>query len=333
MRNTIKILHPTDLSVHAREGFRLALRLSKQLNARLDILHVAPTFGEDPLRNAYDVSIDEKKFYGSLIEEIDGKLVAMQEAEDAVGLEIRRVHARGNSPADVILEYAKKQQINLIVMGTHGYRGLKKMLLGSTTLEVIHSAPCDILTVNADALNADVLNTDALDANLDRKNTILVPLDLGVHSRPLLASAIALAGQLHYSLHLVHILETTFVPAPGLNASDLYQLLPSRRKEAETMMQQLLDELDPEITKSGASVEVTFKEGHPSKEIIQLSKNTNCSLVMLEPSAMNWFERFPLGSVTEYIIAHASCPVYVKPANREISIQENIEEPDTSAHY
>ncbi len=320
MRKTYKILHPTDLSAHAKEAFRLALRLSKQFNARLDILHVAPTFGEDPLRNAYDVSIDEKKFYGSLIEEIDSKLVAMQEEEDAVGLEIRRVHARGNSAADVILEYAKKQDINLIVMGTHGYRGLKKVLLGSTALEVIHGAPCDVLTVNADKVNADT--------GVEKSNTILVPLDLGPNSKSLLANALALAEKLHYNLHLVHILETTFVPALGLNASDLYKLLPSRRLEAESKMQELIDGL---ITET--AIEITFKEGHPSKEIVQLAKSTNCNLVMLEPNAMNWFERFPLGSVTEYIMSHASCPVYVKPVNHKAALQNSTMEPDTSAIY
>lgn len=318
MRNTLKILHPTDLSVHAKEAFRLALRLSKQLNARLDILHVAPTFGEDPLRNAYDVSIDEKKFYGSLIEEIDGKLVAMQEEEDAVGLEIRRVHARGNSPADVILEYATKQDTNLIVMGTHGYRGLKKVLLGSTALEVIHSAPCDVLTVNADAYTASE----------DKKKTLLVPLDLGPNSQELLANATALAEKLHYEVHLVHILETTFVPAFGLNASDLYNLLPSRHKEAEAKIKSLVEELDSDIT-----IRTSLIEGHPSKEIVALAKDTHCGLVMLEPNAMNWFERFPLGSVTEYIMAHAPCPVYVKPANRKTSLQDPVQEPKTSAIY
>lgn len=318
MRKPVKILHPTDLSPHAKVAFREAMHLAKTLNARVDLLHVAPTFGDDPLRNAFDVSIDEKQFYTSLLEEIDTKLVALQEEENAGAVETRRVHSRGTSPAEVILDYASKQDIDIIVMGTHGYRGLKKLLLGSTALEVIHGAPCDVITVNA--------HTDAPPPG--SRKTILVPLDLSDRSKALLDEAVVLAEKLHYNLHLVHVLETTFVPAFGLNANDLYQLLPSRREAAEQRLKALLGELDTDV-----KIDVSLREGHPSREITQMAKETRPALIMLTPNAMNWLEHMPLGSVTEYIMAHAPAPIYVKPVLREEAAPPKTQTTDMSPIY
>lgn len=60
---------------------------------------------------------------------------------------VRQVQERGISAAPVILDYARENDVDLVVMGTHGRRGVRRMLLGSVTDEVLRAAPCPVLTV------------------------------------------------------------------------------------------------------------------------------------------------------------------------------------------
>ena len=50
--------------------------------------------------------------------------------------------------AEEITDYAAKNDISMIVMGTHGYKGLEKVLFGSVAEKVVKTAPCPVLTVN-----------------------------------------------------------------------------------------------------------------------------------------------------------------------------------------
>lgn len=57
-----RILHPTDFSESASAAFERALYLARQYEAGLHLMHVAPAFGGDPLRGAYERSTDEAAF-------------------------------------------------------------------------------------------------------------------------------------------------------------------------------------------------------------------------------------------------------------------------------
>ncbi len=125
MNKIQNILHPTDLSPNALDAMGHAIRFAKRANARLHVFHVAPVFGEDPLRNAFSVAISEDTFYRQLRDEMDKKMLACLQEYDLTGLDVCRVHSRGASPADVILNYVEANEIDLVVMGTHGYGGLR----------------------------------------------------------------------------------------------------------------------------------------------------------------------------------------------------------------
>ena len=78
--------------------------------------------------------------------ESDQKLLALIEEEKMAGIVADYVIYEGFAE-ECILDYAKRQEADIIIMGSHGRRGLKRMILGSVAEHVIRRAPCPVLVV------------------------------------------------------------------------------------------------------------------------------------------------------------------------------------------
>ena len=87
-------------------------------------------------------------------------------ADDRSSIEVVPVVQTAVSvPADIV-EYARKQKIDLIIMGTHGRSGVQHLLMGSVAERVVRTAPCPVLTVRTP--ERDFLAPDALVASATR---------------------------------------------------------------------------------------------------------------------------------------------------------------------
>jgi universal stress protein A len=131
-----KILFPTDFSIAADAGLPEAEALAKARGATLFVLHV-----QEPML-AYDGAL----YYGPLeptTETLDKMLHEIVPADKAIPVEHRL--AMGD-PATEIVRTANEEQVDMIVMGTHGRRGLSRFLMGSVAESVIRHAPCPVLT-------------------------------------------------------------------------------------------------------------------------------------------------------------------------------------------
>jgi nucleotide-binding universal stress UspA family protein len=73
---------------------------------------------------------------------------------DSEGIKAKKVSLEGNRPADTISDYARKNGMDLIVIATHGYTGLKKLMLGSVALGVLHEAYAPVLLITPEACRA-----------------------------------------------------------------------------------------------------------------------------------------------------------------------------------
>lgn len=69
----------------------------------------------------------------------------------AEGIKVKTVSLDGKRAANAITDYANKNGIDMIVLGTHGHSGLKKMMLGSVTLEVLHDSHVPVLLIRPEA--------------------------------------------------------------------------------------------------------------------------------------------------------------------------------------
>lgn len=144
-----KILYPTDYSEFSLAALPLAIDMTRRYGAELHCLHVLDIdhefFAEGgyiaPLAVKAPVPVDKLQ---KSAEEQMSKMVQkhLAPAEDSV---VRKV-VQGK-PFIEIIQYARDQKIDLIVMGTHGHSALGSMLMGSVAEKVVHKAPCAVLTV------------------------------------------------------------------------------------------------------------------------------------------------------------------------------------------
>ena len=140
-----RILAPVDGSATSRRGLRAAIDLAKAQRARLVILNVVdamPVFASLEGMAAYDPGILEALRKG-------GKAILARAAAAAKtrGVKARTVLAENNAGrvADAIVREAKKQRADLIVIGTHGRRGLSRMVMGSDAELVVRYTPAPVL--------------------------------------------------------------------------------------------------------------------------------------------------------------------------------------------
>jgi nucleotide-binding universal stress UspA family protein len=132
-----RILVPTDFSVQADAALAQARALATQLGATLHVLHVLENvFLRAVVGDPHDLETAAwRRLEDRLTPEDRGRLGASAELQ------------MGDEPAKEIVQYAREAGIDLIVMGTHGRRGLPHALLGSVAEQVVRAAPCSVLTV------------------------------------------------------------------------------------------------------------------------------------------------------------------------------------------
>jgi len=66
-------------------------------------------------------------------------------------IKVKMESLEGNRPADIISDYAQKNGVDMIVIATHGYTGLKKLMLGSVALEVLHDSHVPVLLIRPES--------------------------------------------------------------------------------------------------------------------------------------------------------------------------------------
>jgi len=144
-----KILVPVDGSPTSNAGLTEALRLAKESGAALRIFHLV-----DEL--VAISSMDGAGAYaGDLIEMLkqDGRRIVEKAAALArrkgVLAESVMQEGLGGSAADAIVKQAKKWRADLIVLGTHGRRGVKRLVMGSDAEQVIRMTPVPVLLVRS----------------------------------------------------------------------------------------------------------------------------------------------------------------------------------------
>jgi nucleotide-binding universal stress UspA family protein len=148
MLNIKKILYPTDFSEYSLCALPYAIDLSRQSKSELHCVYVvdiAPggSVGYGyviPLVPTPEVSEDE-------VMRLSRKRLDEFAEEHIVTTQPLVKEVITGKPFVEIIRYARRHQIDLIVMGTHGHSALASMLLGSVAEKVVHKAPCPVLTV------------------------------------------------------------------------------------------------------------------------------------------------------------------------------------------
>jgi nucleotide-binding universal stress UspA family protein len=140
-----KILYPTDFSEAGRHALAMATSLARDSGATLIVAHVEEppmAYGGGELYYGVD-QVDH--------EELRKALAAVVPTDPAVAC----VHKlMVGDPAEAIIQLAEADNVDMIVMGTHGRTGLTRLLMGSVAEAVVRRAKCPVLTVKQPAVMA-----------------------------------------------------------------------------------------------------------------------------------------------------------------------------------
>jgi len=145
------ILISTDGSEVAQKGVDHGLSLAKSLKARVTIIMVTerfPIYVGAGIAGAWVPGPDQMTQYEAGQKETAQKvLTAVNAAATKLRVPADTVHVPDAYPAEAIVELAKARDCNLIVMASHGRRGLRRLMLGSQTAEVLAHSPVPVLVV------------------------------------------------------------------------------------------------------------------------------------------------------------------------------------------
>lgn len=202
-----------------------------------------------------------------------------------------REFVKEGSVLETLSDLIIRLEIDLLVLGTHGRSGMKKVMLGSVAEGIINSAPCPVFTVGP-----QVSRMAPPQVRLQR---ILYATDLLHGSGRALAFALWLAEQDHARLTLLHVLKTPSDVPPGYPQS-----------EREMTKKRLAELLPPESVAS-VETECIAEMGSPGEQILKVAESQGADLIVMGPHHTAYARASThLPWVTPHqVLCHARCPV------------------------
>lgn len=140
-----KILVPVDFSDNAAKITREALNLAARFEAEVLFLFVVQSL--EDYSGFFVPHMPVVRFEEELFASAEQKMTEYLAEHVPAGVVARSIVLSGDV-AEEIKDYAAEQKVDLIVMGTHGYKGLERILFGSVAEKVVKGACCPVLTIN-----------------------------------------------------------------------------------------------------------------------------------------------------------------------------------------
>jgi nucleotide-binding universal stress UspA family protein len=141
-----KILVPVDFSEHSQNALTNAKEIAKSYEAKIHLLHII----EETIHPAYSLTGKSSIFdiVPNIKEDCEKRLKKM--IIETIGDDVKtEIHIVSGQAANEIINFAKSNSMDLIVIATHGLTGLEHLLLGSTTEKVVRMSSCPVFTVKS----------------------------------------------------------------------------------------------------------------------------------------------------------------------------------------
>jgi len=279
------------------------------------VLHESPGTGDDMSTPAADL----ERIKDQLSRHGNGDAVTGADAE----VEIVEAVLRDVAAGPAILNYAEENNIDLIALGTHGRRGIRRFLLGSVAEEVVRRANRPVLTVRGSDQHEDVAVPP-----LSTLSRILVPIDFSDPSREALLHAQAIADMFGANVDVLHVVQQTMHPAFYVGGvTDIRDIDPNIEEKVKARVMEFIDETlrIPEVADGPASsasprtssqVEPHMVIGSVDMEVPGFIEEHDTNLVVMSTKGQTGLDRVLLGSVAEKIVRQARCPVLTVKAGK-----------------
>jgi nucleotide-binding universal stress UspA family protein len=292
------VLCPIDFSPQSRTALRAAVATARHFGASLTVLFV-----QDPLLVAAGkASSGGRRFVDRTRAELARFVKRAIPARPGRQQDIALLVSDGR-PADEILRHAKRMRPDLLVMGSHGLSGIRKVFFGSTTEQVLRSATVPVLAVPPS------IGSRRLAAFPTDVTRVIAPIDLAGEWQSDARRAASIAGELDAELLLVHILAAVQTP-PWFRLAG--RSSGRRRIEKATAA---LERVRTKLFSERESMTTAVLVGEPADQIARLTKKAGSLVVMsLRGTAGVWGMR--RGAIAYHVLTHASTPVLALPRRR-----------------
>jgi nucleotide-binding universal stress UspA family protein len=298
------ILAPLDGSPLAEIVLPHLVLLARLDSARITIMRVVTA--ESGLNSGSTVDPFEWQLRKA---EVEAYLQGVAGRLSEVGLEVETILREG-SAAEVILDYAAEQGVDLILVSSHGESGLTGWNVSSVVQKIILRARTSVMIVRAYRENPAGLNGVQYDK-------IMLPLDESARAEAAIPAAAAIARETGAALLVVHVVQKPVLPRrTPLDAEDIElsnRLIEKNRLEAL----RYLDELPVRI---GQPVETRLLiDETPVAALHRLAEQDGIQLVVLSAHGYSGDTRWPFGSMVVSFLAYGSTPLLViqdMPAER-----------------
>ena len=273
-----KILVCTDGSPDSAGAISAALQLAQTTGSKIFLLEViyflagyelqSPDTLAPPVVNLELMQVQE-----TAVKERLEKQNA-EAAKQGITLETRT--RTSSSAYEGIMEEAGELKPDLIIMGRHGYTGLTRLLMGSTTARVIGHSPCHVLVV-----------PQGVALNFER---LLIASDGSTYSEAAWEQALALARTMGSALIAVSV------------AADERDI---------AGVNQVVQTMEQAAAKQGLALDTMIPVGRPDEGIVKAAEFKEASLIIMGSHGRTGLKRLLMGSVAERVIGDAKCPVLV----------------------
>lgn len=277
--NPQKILIPIDFSETSLLAIEHGAYTAKLFKAELILLHVVEKHWEKFSVVAPELRVEAPT---DLINSIEKRLEEVaSNVLSKYGVKSTSITSDGNIFAE-ILAISKEQNVDMVVMGTHGTSGVVEFFAGSNTYKVVTEAECPVLSVRAHAKSIGFKN-------------IILPIDDSSHSRQKVNHAIVMAKHAGAVIHIVGLADTT-------DDSEL--------KKFEIK----IDQIEAYMDKCGViSTRKIINEGNQAKVTYDYAKSVNGDIIVIMTDQDENITGRLMGTYAQQIVNHSKIPVMSIP--------------------
>ena len=281
-----KILFATDFTPSAQLALSYTLNLAHRYDAEVYVVNVLPRV---PFVETVPPDPEQIRFLAKQ------QLTALVGSQSFKGVRHKELIEEGE--VEIVLhELVWKHEIDLIVIGTHGHKGLGKVLMGSVAEEVFRNAECPVLTVGPHATRWEI------DGKLRH---ILYATDFGPESVHGLPYALSLAEENRARLTLLHVAPEPGVVLPEPEPGAMPVVDPS---EVTASTEKQLRDLVPYGTELWHEPEYMVQFGSPAEMIVAIAAQS-VDMIVLGVKRSAAFTKHLGAGIAYQVACEATCPV------------------------
>jgi len=273
------ILLGTDFSSESRNAFQCAVLLARRYGGCLFLTHILPPPGSIGAGETWPAVADAMRFSA------ERGMAELEKKEELHGVRYEEI-VRPGDVWNTIAELIADKHIDLIVMGTHGDGGIRKLFLGSTAEKVTRHATCPVLTVGP---HVEL-------ASLHRFSRILYATDFSCGSLKALTYALSLAEEDRADLTLLHVIESQSVSEA--------ELLEWKRQDRERLLRMI-----PTDSDLAYQPEIEVEIGIPEVEIVRLADTRKAELIVMGSHSGGAASTHLPWTTLHQVLRNAHCPV------------------------